>query len=211
MVNQVFAFSFSNNKITGTGEEQLDKSYKRSLEINEIKELQKGDLTDIDRLQIIDIVSTKEKIAVIKEIQFAESSAVNSAGKWYSNDALVVSIYNRQWKLLKTITLDKKYQANMPAGRSIGINAIGEKLHFVMSAVEGPLSYATVYSIIDLDQQKLEVFKMLNKEGVPRVQAIEGGASLWFTDGLLIEYFVSQGGMLKLKKDFYSIWQKVKL
>jgi len=121
IVNQVFGFNFSTKKIVGTGEEELDKSYRKSLEVNEIRELQKGSLVDMDALKVIDIVATKDKITVIKEIQFTQSSAVNSAGIRFRNDVLVVSIYDRQWKLLKTITLDKKYEANMPVGRSIGI------------------------------------------------------------------------------------------
>jgi len=79
-----------------------------------------------------------------------------------------------------------------------------------MPAVEGILKYAIVYAIIDLSNQKLEMFKMLNKEGVPNDRAIEGGASLWFPDGVLIEYLNEKGGMLKSRKDFYSTWQKIK-
>ena len=170
---------------------------------------QKGSLMNMESLKVIDIVTTKEKIAIIKEIQFTESSSVNSAGVWYRNDVLVVSIYDRQLNLLKTVALDKKYQANMPVGRSIGINAAGEKLHLVMPAVEGVLKYAIVYAIIDLAGQKLELFTMLDKKGLPNSQAIEGGATLWFPDAVLIEYFDVKGGPFR-KKDFYSMWQRVK-
>ena len=211
ITNQVFNFKFSTKKVMVTGEDDLGKSFKKSLELNEIKDLQKGSLTDMEALKVVDIIATKEKIAVVKEIQFAQYSSVNSGGMWFRNDVLVLSIYDRSMKLLKTISLDKKYEANMPVGRSIGIKAMGEKLHFVMAAVEGVLKYATVYATVDLANQKLEQFKMLDKASIPKDRTIEGGASLWFDDGFLIEYLDAKGGALKSKKDFYSTWQKIKL
>jgi hypothetical protein len=209
ITNQVFGFNFSTKKVGSTGEDDLGKAFKKSLELNEIKDLQSGSLVDMEALTVIDVVVTEKKVAVIKEIQFTESSSVNSGGIWFRNDVLIVSIYDRQWKLLQTIGLDKKYEANMPVGRSVGIKPIGEKLHFVMSAVEGALKYATVYAVIDLDNLKLESYSMLDKKGLPKIQAIEGGASLWFPDGVLIEYFDAKGGPFR-RKDFYSTWQKIR-
>ncbi len=206
--NQVFEFDFSNNKVVGTGEEELTKNFRKSLVPSKIKELKKGDLDYIDKLNVIDVVSTGEKIAVIREIQFEEGSSVSS-GFWFRAENLLVSIYDRQWKLIKTITLDKRHLYNKTIGRSIGINIEGENLRLIMSAMDGNATHAIAYAIVDLAKQELKEFKTVDKYRVSKDHTLEGGASLWFPDGVLVEHLIPKGGAFNQNRNFYSVWQKI--
>jgi hypothetical protein len=117
---------------------------------------------------------------------------------------LVISIYNRQWKLLKTISFDKKNETNTAVGRSVGINLRDEKIYLIMPALAGSSNFATLYAVVDLHEQKLEAFNIIDKAGVSKSLAIEAGASLWFQEGALIEYIVE-----KPRREYHSVWQKV--
>jgi hypothetical protein len=205
--NQLFGFDFAAKKVLSAGEETPNKAMKKSLELTEIKDLQSADFYYIERLRIIDIVSTKDKVVVVKEMPFVNYPERASGATRYRNDVLIISIYDRQLKFIKIITLDKKYEAFVEVGRSIGIKVKDDKLYAVMGAVQGVASYATLLAVINLNNQQLELFTKLDKE-LRKAQSIEGGATLWFSHSFLLEYLDEEGGMFS-KKNYHAIWQKV--
>jgi hypothetical protein len=209
-MNQAYAFNFSTKKVSGSGEQELNKDYGKSLEYTKIKGLQDGDSRSEESFRVIDLVATKERIAVIKEMQYTTSNGPDGAVR-FRKDGVVVEIYDRTWKLLKTIALDKKFEAFTLVGGSVGCRVSDNKLDLVMSAVDGPLLYATLYARINLDTPALGEYKTLARNGVSNIQPAEGGASLWFPGGVFLEYLVEKGGILKSKKDYSSIWHKVEL
>jgi hypothetical protein len=205
--NQAFEFNFGTKKIAGSGEIEFDKSYRKTMEVKEIKKLQGGD--NNSPAIITNIIPTKSRIVVIKEIQFIWSLGSNNSATRYRNDGIIIDIYDRDWKLQKTIALDKKYEIFYPVGRTFGVKAIGDKLYILATAIDGPLKYATIYAVIDLPKAEVENFTTLDRDDIRNARPVEGGASLWLPDGVLIEYLVEKGGFIKGKKSHASFWQKI--
>jgi hypothetical protein len=204
---QAFEFNFGVKKISGSGEIEFDKSYRKTMEVKEIKKLQGGDYNSPS--VITNIIPTKSRIVVIKEVQFIWTTGTNNTTMRYRNDGIIIDIYDRDWKLQKTIALDKKYEIFYPVGRTFGVKAINDNLYIVATAIDGPLKYATVYAVIDLPKAEVETFTTLDRDEIRNARPVEGGASLWLPDGVLIEYLVEKGGFIKGKKSHASFWQKI--
>jgi hypothetical protein len=210
LVTQVYYFDFASKKVLKTLEEKLDKSYARALEPLSIKKMQNGDLRQIERLHIVGVLPSTDKFAVIKEIQFLDISNIGNGGAVrHRNDAVVVSIYDQQWKLLKTLALDKKYEAFINLGRSLGMKVLGDKLYLVMPSLNAPASYSTLLATVNLNTLQVESFTELDKKNIGKSESVEAGATLWFPNAMLLEYFIPKGG-LRIK-NINSIWQKVEL
>jgi hypothetical protein len=206
-IDQAWEFDFNTKKVRGSGALEYNKDYRKGMEVKEVKGLQNGRFDE--NIQLIDIIATPSKIAVIKEIQYTWLTGSQGTTVRYRHDAMMIEIYDRNWKLNKTLAIDKKFESFYSVGGSVGLKAIGEKLYAVMTAIDAPLKYATIFAVIDLSKQEVETLTTLDRKGISNINLMEGSASIWTADGVFIEYLVEKGGLFKSIKDYTSIWQKV--
>lgn len=226
--NQVFEFDFSAKKVSGSGEQELNKVYEKTFEVSKIKELKGGFLDYTESLKIMNIIPTKEKIAIIKTIQFQSTTTrVSSTGNGnikdidessstrYRSDAVVIDIYNRNWKLLKTIALDRQFESFSPyVGRSVGAHIVDEKLYIIVPTIKSIGKWTTLFAQINMSDLRVEKYIALPREfsqdGL-KGPVVEGDACIWLNKGVLIPNFIqSEGLRLRNTRDkVNTIWQKV--
>lgn len=209
-MNESFEFNFSTKKVSGSGPQEINKSYSKDLEFERIDGLGKPSKHTESSFNLIDILISSDRIAVVKEKQFISSSGSSDAIR-YNHSSILIEIYDRKWTLLKRIALSREHESFNGIAGTIGMAIIGSNFHLVTNALGGILKASTVYAKINLQELKVEQYKTLDRLNARNMEPIEGGATLWMPNMVLLEYLDERGGLLKGKKDYHSIWQSMVL
>jgi hypothetical protein len=203
--HRLINFDFGARKATVSEEEIFGKEYGRSIQFEEVDKVKKGGTKDLESLQPTAILANGENIIVIKEAKYSFTSDRGSTR--YITDGLILSFYNRQAKHLKTIGLDKTYEAFIPLGRSVGYHMYGKKLYLTTVALAGIGAYSNLLCIVDTDAMKFEQFTILDRGRLGRDRAIEPAATLWFEKSALASYIIPVGGLMI--REFNAVLQKI--
>lgn len=207
---QMFEFNFASNKVSGSGEQILDKSYQKAYEVSEIKEIQNSSKYDgVEGFHLMNFLITDNNYVIVSEYQGTNSDRNRVS---FSNTKVGIDIYDREWHRLKGIILDRKFEIFDPACRSVGANINNGKLYTVLPAIIGVGKMGTVYAQIDLGTLKVDKYVLLDDNYIRRGlrgPAVESDASIWLKDGVLIENCGDESGILSSKENVSSIWQKI--
>jgi hypothetical protein len=132
----VTRFDFSNNKAYAAPETSLDKNYFSSVKLadDQLQKVSRDDRNNLDEFKPVDIVQTGDFVIAVKEIDQVVMNQVKVAGTystnvdWYCNTALL-SVYDKQMNLLRTIPLFKKLHTAVAFGPAIAIHTDKDKLY----------------------------------------------------------------------------------
>lgn len=207
---QMFEFNFTANKVSGSGEQVLDKSYQKNYEVAEIKEIQNSSKYDgVEGFHLMNFLITDDKFVIISQYQATNTERNRSS---FANEKVGIDIYDRQWHRLKGIILDRKLEIFDPACRSVGANINDGKLYTILPAIIGIGKVGTVFAQIDLASQKIDKYVLLQDNYISRGlrgPIVESDASIWLKDGVLIENCGDESGILSSKENVSAIWQKI--
>jgi hypothetical protein len=205
-INQIYKFDFLNKKVLSTGEEELNKAYVKGIELQRVQ----GSYTSRFRqnpgeLFIVDMVQKDGKLAVVKEMRSSETSP--GGAHLFSSEAIVVSFYDAQLKLIKNLGIDKKFQSFGNYCTSLGIHAMGDNLYLTSGTIVALATYGQYLCTINTSSMNIEKLALIDK--VRSGRPVEGGATLWFSDAILLNINVLNG-FLKIQ-DVNTALQKVEL
>lgn len=205
--NIFYAFDFASKKISVSGEEELDKDFARSLHaVKEHKGLA-GRIGSIEDLQIVDILPTTDKFIVIKEMR---SAGMDEHRIDLFHEYIVVSFYDRSWKLLQNIAYDKMLQTGS-SGRSLGYWMDNGKLYIVANALTSVLvEYASLLLTVDINSMQLEKTRVLDKTGLEAKSFIEAGGTIHFGNILYVQNMLPQKAHYNTRF-MHTVMQKVEL
>jgi hypothetical protein len=208
-VHQAFEFNFAENKVSGTGEQAMDKAYLKSFEVSEIKEIRNAYKSDAEYFNLLNFLVSDERIVIIKGYQYSLS---NDKSTRYQNGTVALEIYDRKWNKLKTLALDRRFELFEAECRSVGATINNGKLYTILPAFSGIARLETLFAQIDLTSLKVEKFAVLDNPYINRSArgpVVESDASIWLKDGVLIENCGDESGIFSSKSNVSSFWQKV--
>jgi hypothetical protein len=188
--NIFYTCDFTAKKVIASNEEELDKDFARSLHAVKEHRGPAGRLGSIEDLQIVDILPIADKIIVIKEMRSAGNPTSSVIDLFH--EYVVVSFYDRSWKLLGNVAYDKMLQTSS-SGRSLGYWMDNGKLYIVANALSSILAdYATLLLTIDVNSMQLQKISVLDKSGLEARSFIEAGGTIRFGNVLYLQNMIPQ-------------------
>lgn len=205
-IHNIFEFNFSTKKANSFGEQKLTGKYGKSIDYVSIKGLERGERGYESGMKISDVLATPERIVVVKEIMHYKTSS--SRSNWLLNEGVSVDIYDRQWKLLKTVGVNRSAGSYTNEGRSTGARIEGNKLVLVMSAFAGFMKAGTAFALINLENGEMEKLASIDHSGVDGTTRTEGSATFFINNGFFMSQIIERG---KASKGYHydTILQKV--
>ncbi len=205
-IHNFFEFNFSKKNVTNFGEQKLTGKYGKSIEYTALKGLERGERGYESGMKINDVLATPDRIVVVKEIMHYKTSTKGS--NWLLNEGVSVDIYDRQWKLLKTVGINRSAGSYTNEGRSTGARVEGKKLVLVMSAFAGFMKAGTAMAVINLENGEMEKLASLDHSGVDGTTRTEGSATFFTAGGFYLTQIIERG---KASKGYHydTILQKV--
>jgi hypothetical protein len=173
-------FDFVANKATKYDDE-LNKAYGKQI-----------GFSDVSDLNVMAFESYGDKTIVCKETQGSGTGAGTSAAKFYAGD-IVVSVYDKEMKLLKDIVVKRSLVQFTNDQISAGYHVHNDALHIVYSVNGGPAKFKTLHTVIDLDLMQVVKDEEIARDKLPRSAAIEAQAVLWFPNSFVLPYIVDNG------------------
>lgn len=205
-IHNMFEFNFSKRNTTSFGEQKLTGKYGKSIDYISIKGLDRGERGYESGMKITDVLATPERIVVVKEIMHYKTSSKSS--NWLLNEGVSVDIYDRQWKLLKTVGVNRSAGSYTNEGRSTGARIESNKLILVMSAFAGFMKAGTAFALINLENGEMEKLASIDHSGVDGTTRTEGSATFFINNGFFMSQIIERG---KASKGYHydTILQKV--
>lgn len=211
-VQQAFEFNFVQNKVLGTGEQQLDKNYLKSFDVTEIKELRNTyKASNMEEYSLLNFLIAEDRIVIIKGYKSTLTNG-NTNTTHFQSGRVAIEIFDRQWKRLKGIALDRRFELFDPVCQSVGATINNGKLYTIFPAFSGLNRVETLFAQIDLNDLKVDKFIVLDNSYISRSArgpVIESDGSIWLKDGVLMENCGDEGGIFSSKTNISSMWQKL--
>jgi hypothetical protein len=126
-----FRFDFNDQKAYTTEENVLDKSYTKQLKTTDGENKGLSNFKDIDELYPVQILETDNKIIVLKEIQFTQSSNSDQNVLIYFREGSIISIYSKDLHPESNIIIDKDFRTYILGGTGICSQPKNGKLYTV--------------------------------------------------------------------------------
>jgi len=175
-------FNFAEKK-SYQQDEQFTKAHQRELKMSYLNDL-----------EVSSVQFYGDKIIVSKETQPFESPRTPGGTLRYESYQIIVSVYDKQLKLLKNLYLGRYYQSFLPEHKFAGYAINGHLLHVLFSDVAGPEQYKTVFAEIDLVSPDIIRQNVVLERGDGDKRAIiEPAACLWFDKILILPYSILNG------------------
>jgi hypothetical protein len=184
----LYRFDFDAEKVKAAPPVLLDKAYRGILEEKEPDA--KNRLKEIDEMVPVDILTTQDKVLLVKEIRTTYSTTRSTAAL---NNAAVISVFNKELKPLREIVLNKIYQAYASFNSHLISFIHNEKLYVLSPESDrGLANYSDYCYIIDLSTDKKE------RKKLPKVAGLMDAAStVLFTNSCILGYVYKDFGISK--------------
>jgi hypothetical protein len=141
-------------------------------------------------LNPVGIAVAGDKIVFIKQVQYAQGSAnPNSRAVYYTNEGIVVSVFNRDLKNTGNLVVKRFYQVFIRNGEEVGFNISGNQLHLVYNVVTGVAAIGAQYALVDLDKLSLEKKTDMEKKGLSSDNNISAQTTLWLNNSFVLAYY----------------------
>ncbi|OQP57073.1 hypothetical protein A3860_10930 [Niastella vici] len=185
----LYRFDFDAEKVKTAPPVLLDKVYAGTLEEKEPDA--KKRLKSIDEMVPVDILTTHDKVILVKEIRTLYSTPNAVAAL---NNAAVVSVFNKELKPLHETVLNKYYQAYASFNSHLVSFIYNEKLYVLCEESEGLATFYDYCYIIDLSANKKEKKKLPQTGGL-----IDAASTVWFKNSCILGYLDKEFGGMKGK------------
>lgn len=167
---------------------QFNFDEKKAVSIEDVP-LEKGSpykFRDQFLLKPQNILFTKDKIILVKEIQDLNSTASGSQ-IIYESESAVVSIYDKQLHALQNIVIPKKLQSFTPTSVGLSCFIKNEKLYLLSTELYSVGALENYCYVIDLNSGKLEKKKIgYNKPNSSRTVATY--STFWFPNECVVSH-----------------------
>jgi hypothetical protein len=202
-----YRFDFDANLAYAAKEDILDKYYYRALKADtgQTTKIHSSNVRNIESLVPVSIVEIGDVIAICKEIEYETvttsgfgSSASSTVHYWC--DAAILSVYDKQMNLLRSITLDKSMETFVPSYPGINIHLDGNKLYAVTAELAGIASLAEYAYTIDITNGGIDK-KRLRKGSWGKAATTKPLYTFWLKDTFVANY-VTHGFTGKEKTSF---------
>lgn len=152
----------------------------------------------------VDILYTKDKIIIVKEVQDIYSVG-NSSKQRYTGETMVVSIYDKQLHLTHDLVIPKRNESFFKTGIGLGCFIKNEKL-FILSVELKSIGVLDNYCfVIDLNSGKVERKKIgYNKPSSTRTVATH--STFWFPNECVVSHLFA---MKTFGRKFETILEKI--
>jgi hypothetical protein len=211
---KLLRFDFGAARVTVSDDLEINKGFAKSLNLNEVKGSKTDGIKNIESLRLVGITQWQNKIAILQQIENSymrtdiSNPRNNDILPTYYTAAWVLSIYDKSLKPLHTLSLDRKFETGIALGLSIGYHLRNEHLYIVCPTETGNERYGTLFSDVNLAEEKIEVNEKLEKEDLKKLNFIEGGSTLWFDKTMLLHYIIGNNKFLG-SPEIHSMFQEV--
>jgi len=183
----LFRFDFSSDKATVSSDPILNKDYVKALKAAQSEKVKS--LKNIEDLQPVMILTTKDRIIAVKEIQYIYSLAQRDAAPRYTRDAAIISIYTKDLRLAKEILIDKSAETFIGAGDAVSGHINQGKLYVATCESGGIAAYKDVLYTINIQDGTVSS-KILDRGSAGRSLFMNPATIFWFPDNFItpLEY-----------------------
>jgi hypothetical protein len=179
---QLFRFNFNNKKIAASEEVPLDKAYRSSLKV---AGGEKGRyLKMLDALQPVQIIETHDKIILIKEIHATSYQDNTSTAQRMGS---IISIYNKDLKLLGEIAIDKWAANNLVRFDAIAGHVKDDKLYIITNERDG-MGYKAILYVIGINDASLINSKEIEEKKSGINWLTMPGDIMWYNTTYLVPF-----------------------
>lgn len=212
-VFQVFQFDFKEKKAGSSDARIQDKSYAKSIETVEAKDVYKAGLTTfVESLYPVKILRVSDKLVVIREIRRTDIMYENGRSTGtvhYRSGPAVVSFLDNQLRPLKDLAFIKQFEVFVDVARTLGVHVQNDKLYLVTVSLTGIAAYSNAICTINTSTMSSEKYEIVRKLTLGAGVMSEPNATIWFDHSLLLNQLISKG-LLRVK-DINTVLQKVTL
>ena len=179
---QLLRFNFNNKKIDASEEVPLDKGYRSSLKV---AGGEKGRyLKMLDALQPVQIIETNEKIILIKEIHATSYHDNTSTAQRMGS---IISIYNKDLKLLGEIAIDKWAANNLVRFDAIAGHVKDDKLYIITNERDG-MGFKAILYVIGINDASLINSKEIEEKKSGINWLTMPGDIMWYNTTYLVPF-----------------------
>jgi hypothetical protein len=211
---KVLTYDFGAGRVVTSDDVEINKAFAKSFKLNEVKGSETDGIKYIESLRLAGIIQWENKIAILQQIEnsFMRTDISNPRNNdilpTYYTGAWVLSIYDKNLNPLHTLGLDRKFESGIPLGLSIGYHLRNEHLYIVCPTETGNNRYGTLFSDVNLAEEKIGVNDKLEKDDLKKLNFIEGGSTLWFDKTMLLHYIIADNKFLA-SPEIHSMFQEV--
>jgi len=183
MLLSLFVFDFATGKVLTNGSSTLDKDYFKQMKDN--PELTKTKhFKDVENLKPDGVVYIGDKLAICNQIQYIWSMGQQGSATRYTSEGAIVSIYDRQLKLLHQFFLDENYECFIDIGRGFSYAIRDGKLLLFGNELAGIGAYDNFYYALDTEKFTMEK-KKPEWGAVMKSYPVDPATVFWFHKSLL--------------------------
>jgi len=185
-INQCWSFQFDAGKVFISDPQELSKDYARNVEtVNKVKNKGIRDPAFIGDSKPVGIVSTKDKFIVLSQVGYFDfTSSAAAAGP------IFIRFYDKEGHLLKELIIDQNYTGGK--GASLGYKLINNKLYILTNGPNRLQEYRSMVFYINCDNITAENMGPLDKDELSKDVLIEGNATFWFGNTVILQHFLSK-------------------
>jgi hypothetical protein len=165
----------------------------------------------MEEYRLLNFLVSDDRIVIIKGYISSITNG-NSKATHYQSGRVAIEIFDRNWKKLKGIALDRRFELFEPVCRSIGATITNGKLYTILPAFSGFARLETLFAQIDLKALKVDKYVILDNSYISRSArgpVVESDASIWLKDGVLMENCGDESGFFSSKSNVSSFFQKI--
>jgi len=199
-MHQFWSFQFNEKKVSTSPIEEISKEFGRNIVAVNNEKGKNIEVRYIDDLHPVSMISLKDKNIVLREIRYskAASANVNSTSTLFCNDAIVISFYDKNWKLLKHIGLEKDYHVfNNQLGHSLGFRIRNNKLLLLAGTITGLMKLGNILFELDIDKMELTKSGLIDKGNLGGGYSVEAASTFWFDNSALLNQVSGKGTSLQ--------------
>lgn len=164
------------------------------------KRLDKPDFDDWDKMKVIRIIDSEERVIVFEEVRYSyQSPQVNSDRIYWTTGDGLISVLNSSMKPLTYSVIPKRFRLNGPVGLSSSLHVKDNKIVLVSGYDKGK-GRTAIYAQIDASSGKVETIEELKKGEIGDNYPVDPQATLWFDDSFILSYLDADGAMLRIKR-----------
>jgi len=203
-VMRSFRFDFNDQKAYTTEENVLDKSYTKQLKTTDGENKGLSNFKDIDELYPVQILETDNKIIVLKEIQFTQSSNSDQNVLIYFREGSIISIYSKDLHPESNIIIDKDFRTYILGGTGICSQPKNGKLYTVTCEMPRAGKYKSYLYTININNGSMEK-RELEKEDAGKGWITDPTTVAWFSNDFITPFSSGKAFIhLKFETDLQS-------
>lgn len=190
--NRLVRADFSTGQVKMSERQDLNKAFARSANLVTIEGSKEGDFSTMDQCQPVGLLQWQGKTILLTEVRTSftrtpNGMSGNRSTTSYENQAWMVSIYDKDLKLLSITGVDRYHGSFLRSSMSLGFHIYDRKLIVICPALRGAAKYTVLYCELNLETGKLEKYTALEELNTGASSVIESKATIWFDNSFLLQ------------------------